>query len=110
MKNDLVGPGAANRKGVSDDSPLRFAIEAKDFAKIMNQAGENKPARVTVAADLFGGLKEVIELRKVCVGVAIVHERIQIVERFPNAHFTALERKEFLAPILDKVIGLVVVI
>jgi len=107
MRSDQA---ATNRKRIADDCPLRLAVEAKDFAEIMNQPGENEPARMAIAPDLFGGLEEMIELGKVRVGIAIVHQRIQIFQRFPDAHLASIQSEELLSLGLNEVVGLVLMI
>ena len=61
--HDLVGVSTADREGVADHRPLRLAEEAEDLAEVVDQAGEDEPARVAVAADCLGGLEQVLDLR-----------------------------------------------
>src|SRR5690242_11005329 len=96
MKDDPVRPRATDGEGVADHGPLRLAVEAKDFSEIVNQAGEDKPARVAIAPYLLGGLEQVIELREIGVRIAVINQRVKIFERFPHAHLMPLERQEFL--------------
>ena len=56
-EDDFVGIGAAHRKSVANYRPLRFAVEAEDLAEIVQEAGEDEPARVAVFADCFRGLE-----------------------------------------------------
>src|SRR5437899_2038033 len=92
MENDFVRPGAPDRKCIADHCPLWFAEEAKDFAKIVDQSGENEPARVAVVPDLLGGLEQMFELRKIGIGIAVVNECVEEFHRFPDAHSAAGER------------------
>ena len=110
MKHDPIRPGAPNRKGVSDHRPLRFAVEAKNLSQIMNQAGQDKPTRMPVLADVLGGLEQMVQLREVRVGIAIIHERVQILQRFPHAHLPPFQRQELLSLALHKLMALVPVI
>src|SRR5437763_16998391 len=110
MKNNTIGPRTADWKRIPNDGPLRLPIKAKNFAKIVNEACQNEPARMAIAADLLRSLEQMIQLGKVCIGIAVIHEGVQEFERFPYAHFFAIERKEFLAFVLAEIIRLVTVI
>ena len=46
--------------GVADDGPLRLAPQAQDLAEVVDQAGQDEPARVAVAANGLGGLQQVL--------------------------------------------------
>src|SRR5436190_502161 len=52
---------------------------------------------MTVAADRFGGLQVVLDLREVCVRIAIIHERVEVFHRLPDAHLAAVQRPVFAA-------------
>ena len=110
VENDFFGIRAADRESVADHSPLRFAKETENLAEIMDQAGQDEPARMTVAADLFGGLEEVIELGEIGVGIGVIDELVEEFERFPNAHLAAVEGEEVLALLLDEIAGLMAMI
>ena len=84
-ENNLIGIRAAHGEGVADDSPLRFAIETENFAKIMHEASEHHPIRVAVFANGFGRLKEMLNLRQVGIGIAIVDQRVEVLGLVPNA-------------------------
>ena len=86
LEHDAVRIGAADGKGVAHHGPLRLAVEAKHFAEIVNETGENEPARLAVLANLFGGLQQVFELRHVCVWIAVVHEVVQKLRSLPDTH------------------------
>jgi hypothetical protein len=49
---------------------LRLAEEAEDFAEVVDEGGEDEPARASVGAGGFGGLDEVLDLGEFGVGVA----------------------------------------
>src|SRR4051794_34898951 len=76
-EHDFVRPGATYGEGITDDRPLRFTVETQNLAQIMNQSGQDEPTRVAVMTDLFSGLEQVIKLREVGIGVAVVHEGIK---------------------------------
>ena len=42
--------------------------------------------RVAVGADRLGGLQQVLELGEVDVGVAVVDQRVEELQRVPDAH------------------------
>ena len=62
----------------------------------MHQARENHPTGMPVAPNTFGGLQQVLGLRKIRVGVGVVDELIQILQCLPHAHFHAIEAEVFL--------------
>ena len=79
----------------------------------MNQAGEDKPAWVAVASNGFGGLQQVVGLGEVGIGIAVVHQGVQILGGFPDAFLAALERKVLGAPgtdELDRLAGMILAI
>jgi len=78
VKNDLVGPCAAHRKRISHHGPLRLSVEAQHFAKIVEEAGQNKPAGMAILPNCFGRLQQVLDLREVGVRIAFINERVQI--------------------------------
>ena len=90
-KNDFAGVGTTDRESVSDDGPLRLAIKAENLAKVVQESGEDKPARMTVLADGFGGLEEMFKLGKVRIGIAVVDQSIEVVDHVPNALLTATQ-------------------
>ena len=85
-EDDLVRAGAADRESVADHGPLRFAVEAEHLAEVVNQAGENHPARLVGSARSASAVCSACSIcGEVGVGVAVVHERVQILERLPDA-------------------------
>ena len=84
---------APDRERVTDDRPLRLAPEAEDLAEIVNQAGGDEPARLVGPADGLGRLHRVLDLGEVDVGVAVVDERVQVLQGLPHAHRPAVERE-----------------
>jgi hypothetical protein len=61
----------------------------------MNQAGELEPIGVTVPADRLCGLQVVFDLGKVGVGIAVVHECVEVLERLPDSHAALVESAVF---------------
>ena len=61
MKDDVAGPGAADGEGVADNAPLRFTVKAKAFTEVVEEADENDPSGMTVTADGFGCLEQVLD-------------------------------------------------
>ena len=59
----------------------------------MNEAGHDEPPRLIGGADGFGRLHRVLDLREVDVGIAVVDERVEEVERFPDGQRLAVERQ-----------------
>src|ERR1051326_9405090 len=106
VKHNSVRPGATDRERITHDRPLRLAVEAKDFSEIMNQAGQNEPARMPVATDLLRCLKQVIELGEVRIRIAVIHQRIQKLQRLPHPHLPPLEPQKLLPLALPEVLRL----
>ena len=96
-ENIFVGERASRRKRIAHDRPLRLAPKAENLAEVMDEAGEDHPARLAVAAHRLGGLEEMLELRKIGVGIGIVHELVQVFHGFPDAHGHAVEAEIFAA-------------
>ena len=93
--DDLRRPAATHRERVADDRPLRLAEQAENLAEVVHQAGDDEPARLVGGADGFGGLHRVLDLREIDVGIAVVDERVEKVERLPHRHRLAVERQVF---------------
>ena len=70
-------------------SPKRQSILPRSWMKpvAMNQRGWSS------RADRFRGLQRVLDLREVGVGIAVVHQRVQEVERLPDVHLPPVERQ-----------------
>ena len=95
-EDDVGGPGAADGEGVSDDAPLWFAVETKTLAEVVEmKLGEDHPARLTVTTHGFGGLQEMLDLREVGVGVAVVDEGVEELGCLPDG-LLALAQAEVL--------------
>ncbi len=60
--HDFIRKRATNRIRVAHDRPLRLIPFTEHFAEIVNEPGENKPARMPVLANRFGGLQGVNDL------------------------------------------------
>ena len=50
----------------------------------MDKSGENEPARMAVFSNRFRGLQQVIDLRQVRIGIAVVDQGVQKFRRFPD--------------------------
>ncbi len=59
-----------------------------------------------VAADGLGGLQQMLDLRKVGIGIAVVHQRVQILHGFPDTHAALVEREIFAFFLPDEIAGL----
>ena len=59
---------------------------------------------------LLGGLQQVFELRKVCVRIAVIDQRVEEFERFPHSHLAAIQGQELAALLLDEIEGLMAMI
>src|SRR5688572_21532217 len=92
-ENDFRRPAAAHGKGVADDRPLRLSKETQDLAQVVHQAGHDEPAWLIGRANGLGGLHRMLDLREVDVGVAVVDKGVEKVERFPDGHGLAVQRK-----------------
>src|SRR6185437_678799 len=95
-KHDLLGVRAAGRESVADYTPLRFTVEAETLSKIVNESSHYHPSRMAVLANRFGGLEQMLKLGKVCIRIAVVHERVQILCRLPDALLPASQSKVLL--------------
>jgi len=61
-KDDPMGPGASDWERVAYDSPLRLSIQAEALPEVMDKSDEHHPAGMTVLADSFGGLQQMLDL------------------------------------------------
>src|SRR6266699_2297473 len=96
-KNDLLRESASDRERITHYGPLGLPVETEHFAEIVHKTGQNEPARMTILANRFGGLQEMFDLGQIGVGIAVVHQRIQVLRHFPDT---------FLAPRQAAVFGL----
>src|SRR6267143_6247033 len=76
----------------------------------MDQAGQDKPARMAIVPDLLCCLEQVLKLREVGIRIAVVNERVEEFHRFPNAHAAAGEGEEIFLFGLNEVVGLMAMI
>src|SRR5215467_5723222 len=65
---------------------------------------------MAVLADCFGGLQQMLDLRQVGVGIALVHQRVQILGHFPNALFPARQAAILRLFLQHEIIGLLGVV
>ncbi len=93
--NDLIGMSATHRKSVADHGPLRLVEKAKHLAHVVHQSYQYEPIRVSVGANGFGSLQQMLPLVEVSVGVGVVHKGIQKIECFPNRHLFLIEFEVF---------------
>ena len=108
--HDLRRPAAADREGVADDGPLRLAEQAQDLAEVVDQAGDDEPARPVGGADRLGRLQRVLDLGEVDVGIAVVDQRVQELERLEHRHRPAVQRQVVALLLQDEVQRLVGVV
>ena len=108
--HDLRRPAAADREGVADDGPLRLAEQAQDLAEVVDQAGDDEPARPVGGADRLGRLQRMLDLREVDVGIAVVDQRVQVLQRLPHRHRPAVQRQVVALLLQDEVERLVRVV
>src|SRR5712692_11880249 len=83
-KNDLLRESASDRERITHYGPLGLPIKAEHFPEIVHKTGQNEPARMTILANRFGGLQQVLDLSQIGIGVAVVHQRVQILSHFPD--------------------------
>jgi hypothetical protein len=89
---------------------LRFAVEAQDLAEIVDEARDDEPARLVRAPDGFRGLQGVLDLREVHVRIAVVHQRVEELERFPHGHALPAERQVvrlFVPHEIERLVGVI---
>ena len=90
-KDNIRRPRAPHRERVSNDPPLGLAVQAQTLAQVVNESDENHPARVSVGANCLRGLQQMLDLRQVRIRIAVVHQRIQKLRRFPNRLLSLVE-------------------
>src|SRR6266498_4921715 len=110
MKDDLVRIGAAYWKRIADHGPLRLSVKTEDFSQIVNEARQDEPARMSIPADLFGRLKQMLKLRQIGIGIAIIDQRVQKLHRFPDSHSAPRQRQKSLLLGLYEIVSLMAVI
>src|SRR5215472_11119668 len=76
----------------------------------MDEADQYHPARLTIFADGFGGLQEMLHLAEICIRVAVVYERVEVFCCLPNALFVARKPEVLLLFAQDVIEGLPLVI
>jgi hypothetical protein len=65
---------------------------------------------MAILANCFGGLKEMLDLSEIGVGVAVVHQCVQILGHFPNALLISIQATIFRLLAQDKIKRLVGVV
>src|SRR5438067_3622273 len=95
-KHDLIGVCAPYREGIAHNAPLWLTPQAQHFAKVVDEAGQNKPARMPIPANGLGGLQQVFDLGEVRVRIAVVDERIKEFSSLPNGLRALVETEVLL--------------
>mmetsp|Transcript_12663 Transcript_12663/g.39844 ORF Transcript_12663/g.39844 Transcript_12663/m.39844 type:complete len:264 (+) Transcript_12663:1665-2456(+) len=109
-KDDLVGERAAERERVADRRPLRLAPERDDFADIVQEADQVEPIVLLarpVLADALGRLEVVDRVGQRRVGVGIVNEPVEQLDRIEDGHLGVIKLEPLGAAPLDEVKRLV---
>ena len=101
---------ATNRERIAHNRPLRFAKQAKHLTHIVQETRQDKPVGMTVGANGLGGLKQMLKLIQLDIGVRIVDQRVQELHGSPDRHFFFVERQELGPLLLYEVVGLVLVV
>ena len=97
-------------EGVADHRPLGLAKEAEQLAEVVDEPGQDEPARPSVRPERLRGLQGVVDLREVEIGIAVVDDLAEMAERVPHTHATA-SQGQVLAPLrLDERDGLIRVV
>ena len=94
--NDFRRPATADGERIADDRPLRLAKQAQNLPEIVNEACDDEPARLIRRPDGFCRLQRVFYLREVDVGIAVVDERVEKLERSPDRHRLSTQSQIFL--------------
>ena len=76
----------------------------------MDKPGHDEPAGVIVGADGFRGLKQVLELRELGIGITSVDQPIEELNRLPDVHLVVVKLQVFATFAPNEVDCLVVVI
>mmetsp|Transcript_61385 Transcript_61385/g.165146 ORF Transcript_61385/g.165146 Transcript_61385/m.165146 type:complete len:281 (+) Transcript_61385:664-1506(+) len=112
----LVGRRAADGEGVADDGPLlehvlaRDLRQGQDLADVVEQADQVEPIVVRpLRADALGGLEVVDAVRKVVVGVGVVHEVVQDLNHLHDRELALVELQPLLPCLLAELDGLLLV-
>ena len=108
--NDALVEPAADGKRVADHRPLRLAVQAQHFAEVVQQAGQHEPVFMPIGPNRFGGLQQVLKLIELDIGIGVVDQRVEKVERFEDAHPPAVEAEIRVALLADEFERLMAVI
>lgn len=88
--DDLGGVGAADRECVANYVPLALGVvEEKELAEVVNKTYKLEPTRLSIAANGFGRLEEMLDLREGGVWVGFVDECVELLHCFPDGHLCA---------------------
>ena len=86
---------------------MRLAEEAEDLAEVVDEAGDDEPARLIGGANGLGRLHRVLDLGEIDVRIAVVNECIEEVERLPYGQRLALQPQVLALLLEDEGEGLV---
>ena len=109
-ENDLWRISATRGKSIPHHGPLRLTPKAENLAQVVNEAREDHPARLPIAAQVLSRLKQVLQLRHVGVRIRIVDELVEVLGRLPDAHGHPVQTQVLLPFTLPKLVGLVGVV
>ena len=101
VDDPLIEP-AADGKRVADHRPLRLAIQAQHFAQIVHEAGQYEPVLMPVGPNRLRRLQQVLKLIELDIGIGIVDQRVEKIERVENAHPPAIEAEIRIALLADE--------
>jgi hypothetical protein len=59
----------------------------------VDEAGRDHPARLVGVARRLRRLQRVIELREIGIGIALVHDVVEVIEHLPDGHLLSVERQ-----------------
>lgn len=103
-EDDLLGELAAHRERVAHDSPLRLAPQREHLADVVQEAHEVHPVLIRVrCADALGRLEVVDRVGQRRVGVGVIDERVEELDRLPDRHLALVELEPPRVPPLHKV-------
>src|SRR5579883_2121256 len=94
-EDDVIREGTTDGESIAHDGPLRLAEQTENLAEIVNQSGQDEPARPAIAADGFRCLHQVLNLAQFRIGIAVIDERVKELHRLPYPHAAAAQRQIF---------------
>src|SRR6266702_3749325 len=109
-ENHLLRVRAPGGERIAYHGPLWFPIQAEHLSKIVQKTGENEPPRMAVLANRFRGLQQVLGLRHIGIGIAIVNQRVKVLGHFPDTLLSPLQPAVFGFLLQDEIQCLVLVV